>query len=167
MKSATDQTFGQQKGQRADLYYENEHLHRAPLFLLAVPRQGAPDCRRRSRKSDRSRRDTAGPANHNLGQRSSSSQLQLRPYQQIAAPTDEKEAEGKPKRVRIGSLKKQNTKRHPDQAANDEWQAALPAKTLPKLTHADQLCRKAGRIEDRHCRYGDEPKQHDRAGNGG
>jgi hypothetical protein len=91
----------------------------------------------------------------------------LRPYQQIAAPTDEKEAEGKPKRVRIGSLKKQNTKRHPDQAANDEWQAALPAKTLPKLTQADQLCRKAGRIEDRHCRYGDEPKQHDRAGNGG
>jgi hypothetical protein len=96
---ATDQTFVQQKGQRADLRYENEHLHRASLFLLAVPRQRAPDCRKRSRKSDRSRRDTAGPTNDSFGQRSSSSQLQLGPYQQIA---DEKEAEGKLKRVRIG-----------------------------------------------------------------
>jgi hypothetical protein len=105
---ATNQTFGQQKSQRADLQHHNEHLHGASLFLLAVPRQRAPDCRKRSRKSDRSRRDTAGPANHGFDQRSSSSQLQLGPQQQIAAPTDEKEAESKPKRVRIGPLKEQD-----------------------------------------------------------
>jgi hypothetical protein len=82
----------------------------------------------------------------------------LRAYQQIAAPTDEKEAEGKPKRVRIGPLKKQNAKWHPI-STDDEWHAALPAKTSCEA--ADQLCGKASRIEDRHCRYGDEPKKHD------